>query len=75
MLLLLAFVEEMGHEYAPLLDGAAAREVGEDIDKPDPTAILAAVEGIRHSSWTREAGFVEDESEDEDENGGKDWID
>lgn len=55
--MLMAFVEEMGHEYEDLLKGAA-----EDIDdtvEPDTTALMAANEAI---AWT----FQDDEEEDED---------
>jgi len=55
--MLMAFVEEMGHEYDDLLKGAA--EDINDTVKPDTTALMAANEAI---AWT----FQDDEENDED---------
>lgn len=59
--MLVAFVEEMGHQYENLLEGAKDLEGSED-DEPLETALLAATARIR-DSWKTEEGSPESESE------------
>ena len=61
--MLVAFVEEMGHQYENLLEGAKDREGSED-DEPLETALLAATARIR-DSWKTEEESSESESESE----------
>lgn len=53
--MLLAFVEEMGHKYENLLEGAKDHGGNED-DEPIETALLAATAKIRDSWKTEEEG-------------------
>lgn len=54
-MMLLAFVEEMGHEDENLLEGAKDHGGSED-DEPIETALLAATAQIRDSWKTEEEG-------------------
>ena len=74
--MLLAFVEEMGHEYESLLDGAMEDTNTSDEhehEKPDPTALAVANEAIAESLRRCKEGvedeeeIEEDDEEDEDE--------
>ena len=62
--MLVAFVEEMGHQYENLLEGAKDREGSED-DEPLETALLAATARIRNS-WKTEEESSDSESESDD---------
>lgn len=62
--MLLAFVEEMGHEYASLLDGAAGEQ--EEVEAVE-TALAAANHQI--SSRTGDDNYDDDDDDDESENG------
>lgn len=59
--MLVAFVEEMGHQYENLLEGAKDRE-GSEEDEPLETALLAATARIRNS-WKTEEESSDSESE------------
>ena len=67
--LLMAFVEEMGHEYEPLLEGAES-EV--DNMAPVETALAAANEQIKLSVGGKGALSYAHESEDEESDDGED---
>lgn len=59
--MLIAFVEEMGHQYEHLLEGAKERGEGED-DEPIETALLAGTARTR-DSWKSEGEGSDSESE------------
>ena len=59
--LLLAFVEEMGHDGNDLLQGATTEEAGCEVSESDPTALAAATQTILSSTAD------EDDSSDSDE--------
>ena len=66
---LLGFIEQMGHEYQDLLMGAT-EEGGENISKPDLTALAAATDRVLNSLMEGGDGG-KDNSDDEEEEGGQ----
>ena len=65
---LLGFIEQMGHEYQDLLMGATEEE-GENISKPDPTALMAATDRALNSLTEGGDGGRDDSDDDEEEQG------
>lgn len=63
--MLLAFVEEMGHEYEGLLDGAI--EDGSTTVESDASALFAANQQILSSVREKDESDDEDESDDDDD--------
>lgn len=64
--MILGLIEEMGHEYDDLLEGAMAEEEGVE-EGPDKTAMLVANETIIHKSKTQEELDAEEDAEEDDE--------
>ena len=62
---ILAFIEEMGHEYEELLEGAMNEKEGEKEESVDPLALVAANDEILLTCAKGREGFSDDSGDDE----------